>query len=304
MEFKLLKREEIDDKRWNGCVHFALSAPPYGYTWYLDVVAPEWEGIVVDEYKMVMPVIRAKKWGIAYSYQPFFTQQLGIFTSQAIDQRIVDEFFKRIPKDFRWIEMALNENNFAPKNVDVKKRQNYLLDLKPAYEDIRKKYSGNILRKLKKAKKAELFIDKQIRPEELADFYRKHTANKIADFKDSHYYMMMRLIYQILHYHMGFLVGVRDKNNNLLAVNCILQHPQRVINLMPSSNEQGNKNGAMAFLLDFVIQQRAGNYQFFDFEGSMIPGVAQFFKGFGARPVDYYFVKINRLPKILRIFKK
>ena len=42
MQIKLERREEIDDKRWNGCVHFALGAPPYAYTWFLDNVCEEW----------------------------------------------------------------------------------------------------------------------------------------------------------------------------------------------------------------------------------------------------------------------
>ena len=36
MELKLMQRDEIDDKRWNGCVHYAFNAIPYAYTWYLD----------------------------------------------------------------------------------------------------------------------------------------------------------------------------------------------------------------------------------------------------------------------------
>ena len=39
MEIKLIERKDIDHKRWNGCVHFALSATPYAYTWFLDNVS-------------------------------------------------------------------------------------------------------------------------------------------------------------------------------------------------------------------------------------------------------------------------
>ena len=114
MEIKLVERKKIDDKRWNGCVHFALSAPPYGYTWYLDNVCEEWLGLVVGNYKMVMPIVLGEKFGIKYNYQPFFTQQLGIYGDIPLGQDTIDSFFAAIPKDIKYLEMSLNESNFAP----------------------------------------------------------------------------------------------------------------------------------------------------------------------------------------------
>lgn len=303
MQIKLERREEIDDKRWNGCVHFALGAPPYGYTWFLDNVCEDWLGLVVGNYKMVMPVVLGKKYGIQYCYQPFFTQQLGIYSDLPISQQTVEQFFEAIPKEIKFIEMALNESNFAPDLGKTLERHNYLLDLKPNYETLRKNYSGNVLRKVKKAKKEGLTINKQLSPETFAEFYKNHTAPKIKGFKDKHYYSLLRLVYKAIHYNMGFIIGVQDAEQTLLAANFILNHPQRLINLMPASNSAGNSKGAMAFLLDHLIQTNAGQYKYLDFEGSMIEGVANFYKGFGSKKTSYYHVKMNLLPKILRILK-
>jgi hypothetical protein len=41
-----------------------------------------------------------------------------------------------------------------------------------------------------------------------------------------------------------------------------------------------------------------------DFEGSDIPGIADFYKGFGGLDEPYYFCKWNQLPWFYRIFKK
>lgn len=303
MQIKLEKREEIDDKRWNGCVHFALGAPPYGYTWFLDNVCENWMGLVVGNYKMVMPLVLGKKYGIEYNFQPFFTQQLGVYSDLPISQETMDLFFDAIPKNIKFIEMALNESNFAPSQGTINERHNYLLDMKPAYEELRKKYSGNILRKVKKAEKEELILNKQLSPEDFADFYRTHTAPKIKGFKDKHYYTILRLVYKAIHYNMGFLLGVQNQQNELLAANFIISHPQRLINLLPASSEEGNKLGAMTFLIDHLVQTNAGQYKYLDFEGSMLKGVANFYKGFGAKKANYYHVKVNLLPKFLRIFK-
>jgi hypothetical protein len=304
MEIKLHKRDDIDDKRWNGCVHFALGAPPYAYTWFLDNVCEDWIGLVVGEYKIVMPIVLGMKYGIQYNFQPFFTQQLGIYSDIPLSQHTVDAFMAAIPKEIKYITMALNESNYAPTEGEITERHNFLLDLKPDYIELKQKYSGNVLRKIRKAEKAKLSIHTMLKPEEFADFYRKHTAPKIDGFTDKHYYSMLRLIYKAMQYNMGFIIGVVNEERELLAANFLINHPQRLINLMPSSNEEGNQHGAMAFLMDYLIASNAGQYKYFDFEGSMLKGVAQFYSGFGAKKANYYHVKLNLLPLFLRIFIK
>lgn len=304
MEIKLIERADIDDKRWNGCVHFALSATPYAYSWFLDIVCDDWLGLVVGNYKMVMPIVLAKKFGITYNYQPFFTQQLGIYADIPLSKETIDAFFDKIPKNIKYIDMALNESNFAPSQLNTITRVNYLLDLKLDYELIKSRYSSNILKHLKKAAKADLRLNTQISPEQFADFYKKNTAPKIKGFKDKHYYMMLRLIYKTLHYQMGILIGVENEKKELIAANFLINHPQRIINLMPTSNEEGLKKGAMSYLMNSIIEKNENQNKYLDFEGSMIEGVAQYFKAFGAHEVNFHHIKVNLLPNILRIFKK
>ena len=50
--------------------------------------------------------------------------------------------------------------------------------------------------------------------------------------------------------------------------------------------------GAMHFLMDTFIQQHRNDCILLDFEGSMIPNVAYFFKGFGSKEV--YYNEISR----------
>ncbi len=41
-----------------------------------------------------------------------------------------------------------------------------------------------------------------------------------------------------------------------------------------------------------------------DFEGSSIPGLARFYKGFGANPSNFFLLKYNNLPFPFKYFKK
>lgn len=69
------------------------------------------------------------------------------------------------------------------------------------------------------------------------------------------------------------------------------------------SNQQGKDLRGMYYLLNTFINQHAGQNLILDFEGSMIPGVARFFEGFGAAPETYFQLKFNRLPLPLKWLK-
>lgn len=303
MEIKLMQRDEIDDKRWNGCVHFAINALPYGYTWYLDNICEEWLGLVIGKYKVVMPLVKGSKFGFDYIYQPFFAQQLGVFTDTIISKELQQEMLASIPESFSYIDMNVNTSNPHPEGFEVEKRDNYLLDLSASYEQIQGKYSGNLKRKLVRARKNELKYKNQLKPEVFVDFYMQHTAPKVPGFEERHKHSMLRIIYKAMYHNMGGLVGVY-KEDELIAANFLLFHPQRTINLFPTSSKKGNELNAMPFLMDTVINIGAGNRKYLDFEGSMLEGVAQFYRSFGAELHHYFRIKRNNLPWYAKIFKK
>jgi hypothetical protein len=301
---KLLKRSEIEDKVWNGCVHFAINAMPYAYTWYLDNVCEEWEGLVLDNYKAVMPLVFNKKFGINYLYQPFFTQQLGVFTSLPITKKLVNNFIDAIPSSYKYIDINLNEINDVSERAEVTPLTNYHLDLNLDYALIKVNYSKSLKRKLNKAEKNELLINQHLSPEVFVDFYLKNVAFKVDNFEEKHKHVLHRIIYKALSYQLGAIIGITNKQSELVAANFILLHPTRIINLLPCSSKEGNELNAMSFLMDYLVQRNANNRKIFDFEGSMIEGVAQFYKSFGAEESKYYKLKMNLLPSFLRIFKK
>lgn len=57
--------------------------------------------------------------------------------------------------------------------------------------------------------------------------------------------------------------------------------------LIGSSLPEYRNSGAMSFLMWEAIQRSAQKTKMFNFEGSMIPEVERFFRGFGAQPITY-----------------
>ncbi|MEL7020062.1 MAG: hypothetical protein AAGK47_00510, partial [Bacteroidota bacterium] len=62
MDIQLIKREDIEKPRWDGCVHYSPNGNVFGYTWYLDAIAREWDGLVENNYESVMPLVYRTNW--------------------------------------------------------------------------------------------------------------------------------------------------------------------------------------------------------------------------------------------------
>ena len=255
---RLLERDQIEDKKWNGCVHFGFNGLPYGYTWYLDVVSEQWKGLVYNEYDAVFPIVWNKKWGIQYMYTPYFTQQLGLYSLNPLSEKLIHEFYEAIPEEIKYIDIRINPYNWKEdKSFALEEKPNYMLDLNKEYDELRSRYSGNARRNLKKSEKAALKIIREMKPETFADFYKQHTAPKLDDFGDKEYFKLTRLIYNAIHFNVGFLTGVVDENENLQAAGFFIFNQNFIINLANTSSQQGRTNGSMTMLIDFLIQINA-----------------------------------------------
>ncbi|MEA3446653.1 MAG: hypothetical protein U9R19_18205, partial [Bacteroidota bacterium] len=97
MAIRFLIHKQIDKRKWNQCIKSSVNGIVYAYSWYLDIVSENWEALVEDDYKSVMPLTINEKYGISYLRQPIFTQQLGVFSSQRLDSNLVKTFIKSIP---------------------------------------------------------------------------------------------------------------------------------------------------------------------------------------------------------------
>jgi hypothetical protein len=102
----------------------------------------------------------------------------------------------------------------------------------------------------------------------------------------------------------GEVHGVYSADNQLCAAVYFCRLKERVILFNAATSLVGKELGAMYYLLFIFIQKNSKKNLILDFEGSMIPGVERFYRGFGAKPETYLQLKINRLPLLLRWIKQ
>ena len=102
---------------------------------------------------------------------------------------------------------------------------------------------------------------------------------------------------------MIFIRQVRDDPGELLNSSLFLQDNHRIYNIMSVSPAAGRKKRAHFYLLDQLIAEFATKKILLDFEGSDVPGIAEFYRKFGSHNQPYPFLKYNNLPFPFRLFK-
>ncbi len=300
--------EKIDKEKWDYCIRNSLNGLIYGYSWYLDIICEQWEGLILDDYKVICPLTQNKKFGIRYLYQPFFAQQLGIFSAEDISEEMVTAFLDEIPKKFQHIEIHLNESNKVTyDDRTLIPRSNHCLHLDADHEVIKNTYSENTLRNINKATKYELSIAKTVTNVQLIQLFKENQGRKLKEYAN-HYEILNELINETIHRNMGELVGVYNKSRSLIGAVFLLTSHQRITYLFPASNDEARSSGAMHFLMDSIIKEYASTPQILDFEGSMITSIARFYKSFGATEVLYPRLYRNKLPwyanTVFAVYKK
>lgn len=294
----------IDKVKWDAAVDKAANGLVYAKSWYLDIVSPGWEALTDENYKTIFPLTRRQKIGIKYLFPPFFTQQLGIFSEESIDSDTVQDFINAIPSDVRFIEIQLNhQNKFHSSEFKITERLTHHLNLNHTYEEIRKNYSENLTRNIKKAVQNNLTVTSRFKTDELIRLFRSSKGNQISSLKDSDYSRLHRLLAEAAKRNLLTKLGVFH-NNQLTAGVLFLHSNHEYILLFSAVSDYARETGAMSFLIDNFIQTHANEKMNLDFEGSMDKNLARFYKSFGASEVVYLQIKKNQLPFYLRFLKR
>jgi hypothetical protein len=300
-----LKHNEIDKLKWDLCIRDSFNGNVYGWSWYLDVVHQNWEALVEDDYERVFPLTGNVRFGMSYLFQPFFAQQLGIYSRNILNPTIVSNFLNAIPSQYRLIEIKLNTHNKVDsEHFEVHQHLNHELDLINTYERLYRKYSTNTKRNLKKAGEANLTLMKNIGPEEIITLFRQNRGRTISHWNSHEYKRLVSLVYAAIYRSQAMVYGAYSPNNELCAGAIFVKSHGKIVFLFSGANQLGRETHALSFLIDSVIKEFSPGHFVFDFEGSDNPNLARYYKGFGSKETTYPGIQINRLPLLIRLGMK
>jgi len=277
-----LKRKDIDIVKYDACIEAALNSRIYAYSWYLDIVADNWDALVLNDYEAVMPLPWRQKYFIKYIYPPAWTQQLGVFSNFKIEAYVVRQFINAISKKFKKITVQFNAENDVS-SFKTEKRTNYILKLDKPFEEIYKGFNKNRKRDIKKAETEKYSIDKEISADEFLYFYLNEPKNyQLRQEQITTIKALLKANNKAV-----YIWGIRV-DEKLIASIVWLKDANRITYILPIATIQAKEKGLPTLLISNLIKEHQNSNLMLDFEGSMIEGVADFYRSFGVKDESYF----------------
>ena len=280
MKIQKIPHHKIDFNLYDRCVNQSIQYRYSATSKFLNAVAgSHWDILVMGNYQAVMPVPFVRKMGVKLVLLPKLCQQLGVFSVNDVASMNM-AFHAYLMKHYFVVYYAYNQVNVLPQ--DFKRRQNFIL-LKQPYQEAYRKYSPKRKRKLRLDEQVEQnAVWRELSFDECKNFMLENMVGHKHPKDAYDYIKTLQALTQTGHMHFyGFYY--HNEIINALA----LYRDVRCVALLGTYNvkEKIKLNGSSK-LMDFVISEWIWQKDF-DFEGSDVPSVEEFFRGF--RPFLFHY---------------
>ena len=300
MAIRLLRRSQIVDSQWNGFISQSSQRIVYAYTWYLDVVSPNWAALVAEEagnWTAVMPLPLRRKFGFEVIQQPLFCQLLGVFGDESTD------FLGQLPLFFRYASTYTGRFSaamLAPTHYQTARCQTHTLKLNRPYETIREGYSRDRCANLKIAQKAgwQQHESEDIQP--IVDLFKQNHSPQIEGGVSENAYLLLADLVAALRKKNAVHLRYASKDGKIEAGALFVIYDQRIIYLFNAASALGREKNARTWLIDNILREYAPQDVVFDFESPEVSSIAAFYESFGAEAQPYWQFRYNQLPFPLR----
>lgn len=293
---KRLKYEEIDWQKYQNCLEQSEQYIFFADKKYLDaLIGRNWEILVDNDYEAVMPIPLAKKWGFSFVVMPLQTQQLGIFSEKDNPElnKSFLEFFQQNYKVFYYAFNAKNEFTTL-----LKTRKNYKL-FAENYENIKKKYS---IHRRRNVRITDVLQDK-IKFTEAENLNRSEsffTKNVIgftnSSLKKRAFENMKNFLSQnLLKVYELYFEGELASQAYLIES----EYEDFLVNFI--NDKKFSKYNLSSIILDQIFRKNIEKKDF-NFHGSNISEIAEFYRRFGATEENYAFVESSKIQLLKSYF--
>nr|WKN38253.1 GNAT family N-acetyltransferase [Tunicatimonas sp. TK19036] len=309
IEVKYLVHSKIEKDQWDQCICKASNRLVYALSWYLDVVSPQWEAIVVvkgGKYSVCFPLPVKRKLKQKYILHPYFCQQLGLFYQEVPSQLLINEVLEKLFQEFAYIpRMSFNVGNtFAFMRLPQLRlftHETHLLPLNKPYQQLRSNYHRDRRYRLKRAIKQNLDMEASDDIEPLINIFLKDTAQKIPGASDDHNYSLFRRVFKVVQANGRYeLYYTKDKAGNYTSGCWFVFYHHTIIYLFnAATNEARNENGR-TLIIDHIIRKYQNTDYVLDFESPEKESISSFYASFGSIPTPFYQIYYNNLPAVIR----
>ncbi|MEZ7507948.1 hypothetical protein QO190_02600 [Cloacibacterium sp. Arc13] len=293
---KRLKYEEVDWQKYQNCLEQSEQYIFFAEKKYLDLLLHQnWEILVDDDYEAVMPIPLAKKWGFTFVVMPLQTQQLGVFSEKDTPE-LNESFLKFFQKNYKVFYYAFNaKNEFT---TLLKTRKNYKLFAED-YENIKKKYS---IHRRRNVRITDVLQDKiKFMEAENLNHSESFFTENVIGFTNSS--LKKRAFENMKNFLSQNLLKVYELYfDGKLASQAYLIESEKEDFLVNFINDKKfSKHNLSSIILDQIFRKNIEKKDF-NFHGSNISEIAEFYRRFGSTEENYAFVENSKIQLLKSYF--
>ncbi|OBW43058.1 hypothetical protein AB670_00601 [Chryseobacterium sp. MOF25P] len=282
-----LKYNEIDFEKYTQCLESSAQRKYSATRQFLDISSDKkWELLVYGDYEAVMPVPYVFKSKIKIVHNPMLCQQLGIFSKED-NVEINERFLNFLEKNYLIRIYSFNEFNHF--KTSLKSKKNYLIPPND-HETVYGKYSPKRKRKLR--------LDEDV---------VKNSEIKNISFSQAESFIKENFLGADKEEDIDLFISIFK---NMFEANCLnfsaFYLHKKIINIVVTyfddltvallgtfNDKELVKVSGASTLIDNCIKENIST-KIFDFEGSELPNVEEFFRGFRPELRPYHLIEYSK----------
>jgi hypothetical protein len=302
-QIQILFYKEIDPEKWNNCIDNSSNSLIYARYQYLTKQCNNWSGLIINDYKTVLPLPWKKKWGIRYLYAPPFIQQLGFFGN--LSGLPIPQVIDRIKEYVKFGDLFFNYQNIELlKNINYVEKTNFILNLNHSYPKIYNNYSQDLVKNLQRSEKHNLQYIQSVSIENTIEQFQINYQNRFPQYNATSFQNLKATCKELANKNQCFTRSVcADATKQVISTALLLKDNTRLYLLINSTNTTGRSLSANHFLLDSIIQEFCEESLILDFEGSERKGIKDFYQSFHPINQPYFHYRFNNLPFLINLVR-
>ncbi|TRX72675.1 hypothetical protein [Carboxylicivirga sp. M1479] len=254
MQVKWLRRIDINEKKWNACVQKSTNGYVFAMTWYLDIVCPDWEAVVLADYYAVLPLPVIRKGWFKRVYCPTLIPYTGVINSMPMASEVLWQMIQAIP--YKHIELVLNPYNKLPfKALNRHKQERFsVLDLVGDIARIEQQFKPQV------EPVVDLYKNKKVAVVRDLDVTEYLTTCQQLDYKPKtiHLVHLRPLLSYALRYQSAGLYTAYNQFNQLIGVAFVLRS-NKCLSLIHYASEDDGLMGIKAIVYHMLRNNAGAN---------------------------------------------
>lgn len=281
--------------------------PLFSQACWLDAVSENWQVAAYSEKGKLLGVLPYSLKGNLLTkriYLPELTPYSGPvlfypggqdeYEKRSFEKKVITQLLNQLPdklykQSFKCYPAIDNWLPFHWKGYKETGRYTYLLDTSPTKEMIFSQFKEAHQRQIKKAEKAGMTTERCTDSTLLFSLFSKTFERQglKTPFSKTHFESIFKAVSA---HHAGDAYLAKNKQGKILAAMLTVWDDAVMYYLLGYFDEAESNSGAMTYLFWHAILLAKIKGQTFNFEGSMIDSIEQYFRGFGGTLTPVHFI--------------